>query len=138
MSSFQEQLQNQHSTTDSSTKSSPIQTADYTTELLTHLNELFYKSIVDLQQNQLTEEMIETTNRWLSALNEPSLTVPLQRQLTASSTPLPLQYEKSLRAWDLIAPGQENQEKLLHHLIDELTTAQSADWMVSFTRHSGI
>ncbi len=65
MSSFQEQLQNQHSTTDPSTKNAPIQTADYTTELLTHLNELFYKSIVDLQQNQLTEEMIETTNRWL-------------------------------------------------------------------------
>ncbi|VWX35298.1 DUF3427 domain-containing protein [Exiguobacterium oxidotolerans] len=138
MSSLQEQLQNQHSSTDPSTKNAPIQTADYTTELLTHLNELFYKSIVDLQQNQLTEEMIETTNRWLSALNEPSLTVPLQRQLTASSTTLPLQYEKSLRAWDLIAPGQENQEKLLHHLIDELATAQSADWMVSFTRHSGI
>ncbi|WP_449402938.1 hypothetical protein [Exiguobacterium artemiae] len=81
--------------------------------------------------------MIETTNRWLSALDEPLLVAPLHRELTSSTT-TSVYYEKSLRAWDLIAPGQENQEKLLHHLIDELSTAQSADWMVSFTRHSGI
>lgn len=137
MSSFQEKLRSQNTAASLSGKSSPVQPADYTAELLTHLNELFYKSIVELQQNQLTGEMIETTNHWLSALNEPLLATPLHRELTSSAA-LPVQYERSLRAWDLIAPGQENQEKLLHHLIDELSTAQSADWMVSFTRHSGI
>ncbi|QNR19578.1 DUF3427 domain-containing protein [Exiguobacterium sp. Helios] len=137
MSSFQEKLRSQNTESHPFEKSSPIQPADYTAELLTHLNELFYKSIVELQHNQLTGEMIETTNRWLSALDEPLLATPLHRELI-SSTATPVHYEKSLRAWDLIAPGQENQEKLLHHLIDELSTAQSADWMVSFTRHSGI
>ena len=137
MSSFQEKLRSQNTESHPFEKSAPIQPADYTAELLTHLNELFYKSIVELQHNQLTGEMIETTNRWLSALDEPLLVAPLHRELTSSTT-TPVNYEKSLRAWDLIAPGQENQEKLLHHLIDELSTAQSADWMVSFTRHSGI
>lgn len=137
MSSFQEKLRSQNTESYPFEKSSPIHPADYTAELLTHLNELFYKSIVELQHNQLTGEMIETTNRWLSALDEPLLVAPLHRELTSSTT-TPVHYEKSLRAWDLIAPGQENQEKLLHHLIDELSTAQSADWMVSFTRHSGI
>ena len=86
MSSFQEKLRSQNTESHPFEKSAPIQPADYTAELLTHLNELFYKSIVELQHNQLTGEMIETTNRWLSALDEPLLVAPLHRELTSSTT----------------------------------------------------
>lgn len=112
---------------------------DYTTELLTHLNQVLYQSLDHFQKQDKPDQMVETVNEWLMHLNQPLIDLPLHRELTTSTThALPTQYKNSLRAWELIAPGQLEQEQLLHHISQELWTASAADWMVSFTRHSGI
>lgn len=112
---------------------------DYTTELLTHLNQVLYQSLDHFQKQDKPDQMVETVNEWLMHLNQPLIDLPLHRELTTSTThALPTQYKNSLRAWELIAPGQLEQEQLLHHISQELWTASAADWMVSFTRHSGV
>jgi len=137
MTRYRERLLSEEVSTTLETVTSPVLPQDYTTEILAHFNHIFSAALQPFHHKDQTKELVETANRWLSELDAPLLSTPLTRELTVLSGEKPTEYKKSLRSWELIAPGQSD-EALLHHLISELHTASSADWMVSFTRHSGI